>query len=158
MNPFVAAGIGLSLLGARSQARNIERVAGFNAAISDRNARAAQQAAEQERFFGQLDQVDFRAEYKKLAARQQTALVKSGFDPDSGTALQIKLASAKNADRALAQIGINAARRASDQNERALNSTLRSQVTRLEAKAQAQNIRVGAIVKAGKTVAASYQS
>jgi hypothetical protein len=153
--PFIAAGVGLSLLGAQAQARNIEKVGGFNAAISDRNARAAQQAAEQEKFFGELDAVDFRAQYKKLAAKQQTALIRSGFDVDSGTSLQIKLASANNADKTLQQISINAARRASDQNERAINSTLRGQVTRLEAKAQASNVRVSSVVKAGTTLAAA---
>lgn len=64
MSAFIAAGFGLSLLGAQAQARNIEKVGGFNAAISDRNARAAQQAAEQEKFFGELDAVDFRTQYK----------------------------------------------------------------------------------------------
>lgn len=152
---FVAAGVGLSLLGAQAQARNIEKVGGFNADVSDRNARAAQQAAEQEKFFGELDAVDFRAQYKKLAAKQQTALIRSGFDIDSGTSLQIKLASANNADKTLQQISINAARRASDQNERAINATLRGQVTRLEAKAQASNVRVSSVMKAGTTLAAA---
>ena len=153
--PFIAAGVGLSLLGAQAQARNIEKVGGFNAAISDRNARAAQQAAEQEKFFGELDAVDFRTQYKKLAAKQQTALIRSGFDIDSGTSLQIKLASANNADKTFEQIRINAARRASDQNERAINSTLRGQVTRLEAKAQASNVRVSSVIKGGTTLAAA---
>ncbi len=153
--PFIAAGVGLSLLGAQAQARNIEKVGGFNAAISDRNARAAQQAAEQEKFFGELDAVDFRTQYKKLAAKQQTALIRSGFDIDSGTSLQIKLASANNADKTFEQIRINAARRASDQNERAINSTLRGQVTRLEAKAQASNVRVSSVIKGGTPLAAA---
>jgi uncharacterized protein YbjQ (UPF0145 family) len=144
---LAAAGAGISLLGAQAQARATERAASYNASISDRNARVAERAADQARQLGEQQIVDFRTDFRRLEATVQTRLIKAGIDPSTGTALQLKLANAREADKDIARIRLNAARLASDINEKAINASLQGQIARYEGRLQASAIRTQAVAQ-----------
>jgi len=144
---LAAAGAGLSLLGAQAQARATERAASYNASISDRNARVAERAADQARQLSEQQIVDFRTDFRRLEATVQTRLIKAGIDPSTGTALQLKLANAREADKDIARIRLNAARLASDINEKAINASLQGLIARYEGKLQASAIRTQAVTQ-----------
>ena len=97
----------------------------FNAQVAERNAKLAEQQAEQIRIRSSYERNQFRKQFDFLRSSQGNALRYNGFEASSGTGLQVQLEMAKEADAEIAVARYNA----NIEKQRALNQAqgLRSQ-------------------------------
>jgi len=108
----VALVAGSSLLSARSavqQGAAASAAGRFNASMSERNARVAEQQAEQIKRSSEFDINRFRDNFSELQATSEQAFRYNGFVATGGTPLQVLLDNAREADEEIAMRRYNAA-------------------------------------------------
>lgn len=134
----------VSFAGSMRQAEAQELAGRWNKSVSDRDARIAETLAGESLLQGKRDVMDFMSQYQKFEKTVEASLIASGFDPSQGTALEIKMANAEQADIDIAKIEINAARDAADLREQAVASRLAGELARFEGRTLASAARTQA--------------
>lgn len=139
----MAAQAGSSLLSARSAIAEgtAARTAGeFNAQMSERSAKIAEQQAEQIKRASEFDIARFREDFSDIQASTGTAFRYNGFIATSGTPLQVLLDNAQEADEEIALRRYNAS---IDQQAALESATEQRLAARLERMRGAQAQRAG---------------
>lgn len=159
-DPLTAAlmigGKAMSFAGQMNAARDSQIAANWNADVADRNARVLETQAGQSLLQGGRDVAAFRSKFGRFSKEVDLKLLASGFDPNSGSAILIKMANAEQADKDIAMIELNAEREASDLRQQAVNDRLQGSITRFEGKAAANAMRTQAyasLLKGGSDTA-----
>jgi len=147
----------VSFSGSMRQAEAQELAGRWNQDVAIRDARIAETLAGESLLQGKRDVMDFMSQYKRFEKTVEASLIASGFDPNSGTALEIKMANAEQADIDLAKIEINAARDAADLREQAVASKLSGELARFEGKTLANAARTKAMVSFLRQGAEAYR-
>jgi len=137
--PYISAatsigGTFMQMRGARAQAKGQGYGAAFNAAIHERNKRVAEQQAEWRKFTGGVDVVRFRDQFASFLGTQRVALAGAGVSPDEGTGRLLQEEAAREADKEIAMIEMQAETDAMGFREKAINQGLAANLERLYAR------------------------
>lgn len=116
---LMVAGLAASVGGMIYSANAAKVGADYDADVSRANAARAKISAAQLVAENAQRAVKFRAEYSDFAKSQEVARRKSGVEAGTGTALEVAMASARNADDELARRAYNAAQGRRDLEDRA---------------------------------------
>lgn len=149
-------GAGVSLIGAEQQAQGARTAGKYAKAVGERNFKVAETKAEMRVFQAAQDIVRFREDFRDLNDSSGQAFRFNGVVATEGTALDVQLANALEADIEIATIDLNARREAQDLRDQGLNARLEGDLRNYESKVTAGAIRMGAIAdtfKAGATIA-----
>ena len=144
---LAVAGAGLSLLGGLQAADGVEKAGAYNKKIADRNAKVAENKAEMRVFQAGREITRFREEFRELNDASAQAMRANGV-VISGTALDVLLDNALEAEKDIQTIAYNAAADASDLREKGVNERLRGELSAFQAKAQARAMRTAAFGQA----------
>lgn len=144
-------GAGLSLMGSEAAAQGVTDSAKYNKRITDRNADVLENRAQQKVFQAGQEIVRFREEFRDLNDASAQTQRRNGVVSTSGTALDVLLANAVEAETDMQQIEMNAAAEASDLKEQSINEKLKGQYAMHDAKNQARAMRIQGITKAAST-------
>jgi hypothetical protein len=147
---IAAAGAGLSLMGSEMAASGVREAGRYNKAIADRNADVADNRAQMRVIESGREIVRFREEFRELNAASGQAMRKNGT-VISGTALDVLLNNALEAESDIQTIAYNAAADASDLREKGVNERLRGELANYESKAQAKAMRIQGLSNAFST-------
>ena len=131
----VGAIVGGGLLSASSalqQGAAAKASAQFNAQISERNARLAEQQAEQLKRASEFDIQRFRDDFSELQASSAQAFRYNGFIATGGTPLQVLLENAREADEEIALRRYNAAIGQQQALESATEQRLQARLQRMQ--------------------------
>ena len=151
-------GAGVSLIGAEQQAKGVRTAGKYAKAVGERNFKVAETKAEMRVFQAAQDIVRFREDFRDLNDSSGQAFRFNGVVATSGTALDVQLANALEADIEIATIDLNARREAQDLRDQGLNARLEGDLRNYESKVTAGAIRMGAIADTFKAGAAIAQS
>ena len=121
-----------------------KKIADYNAAISDRNAKVFEQQAEMRMTAQDRDNIRFEESAAQFLDTVGVAYRKNNVVANTGTALTVQLESAANADEDIAYKTYNAKVDAQAFREQATNATLQGNVTRMEGAAKKQASRIQA--------------
>lgn len=149
-------GTGVSLIGGEQQASGVRTAGKYAKAVGERNFKVAETKAEMRVFQAAQDIVRFREDFRDLNDSSAQAFRFNGVVATSGTALDVQLANALEADIEMDTIDLNARREAQDLRDQGLNARLEGDLRNYESKVSAKGIRMGAIAdtfKAGATIA-----
>jgi len=155
---LAAAGSAIGLLGAEQQAQGARTAGKYAKAVGERNFKVAETKAEMRVFQAAQDIVRFREDFRDLNDSSGQAFRFNGVVATSGTALDVQLANALEADIEIATIDLNARREAQDLRDQGLNARLEGDLRNYESKVTAGAIRMGAIADTFKAGAAIAQS
>jgi len=144
-------GAGLSLAGSEAAAQGVKDSAKYNKRITDRNADVLDNRAQQKVFQAGQEIVRFREEFRELNDAAAQTQRKNGVVASSGTALDVLLDNATEAEADMQTIEINAAAQASDLKEQSINERLKGEYALYDAKNQARAMRIQGITKAAST-------
>ena len=152
-NPYVlgaAAGLSLvgGLMGASGTAKSGSsgnRIAEYNAQIQERNAKVAEQQAEQRLFMSKVEEGRLREDAFEFIKNQQAAYNASNVVAGTGTALTVALESAQRADEQIRNTAFNASVDAQALREEATSRRMQAAVTRAEGAALARAKRTEAM-------------
>jgi len=151
-------GAGVSLMAADAAAQGTTDVGKYNKSIADRNADVADNRAQQRVFQAGQEVVAFREDFRALNDASAQAMRKNGVVATSGTALDVLMANAEEAEKDVQMIKYNAAAEASDLREKGVNERLRGELALYSAKNEARAIRMKGISDAFKTGYNIYNS
>ena len=115
---------------ATAQARAKQRVAEYNAGISERNAKGAQIRADFSKLVSEIDIVDLADDFERLNAAVGARYRAAGFRSDTGTPRQIQIANAKEFDEEVQTRRMNADAQALALREQGVNESLRANLFR----------------------------
>ena len=121
------------------------RIAEYNAQIQERNAKVAEQQAEQRIFMSKVEEGRLREDAFEFIQSQQAAYNASRVVAGTGTALTVALESAQRADEEIRNTAFNASVDASVLREEATARRLDAAVTRAEGAARARASRTEAM-------------
>lgn len=121
------------------------RIAEYNAQIQERNAKVAEQQAEQRIFMSKVEEGRLREDAFEFIKNQQAAYNASNVVAGTGTALTVALESAQRADEEIRNTAFNASVDAQALREEATSRRLNAAVTRAEGAARARASRTQAI-------------
>lgn len=144
------AGVSLlsGLMGASGTAKSGSsgnRIAEYNAQIQERNAKVAEQQAEQRLFMSKVEEGRLREDAFEFIKNQQAAYNASNVVAGTGTALTVALESAQRADEEIRNTAFNASVDAQALREEATSRRMQAAVTRAEGAALARAKRTEAI-------------
>ena len=115
---------------AKAAAAAQQRVAEYNAKISERNAKAAEIRADYSKLVSEIDIVDFRDDFERLNAAVGARYRAAGFRSDTGTPREIQIANAREADEEIQVRRMNADAQALALREQGVNERLRANLFR----------------------------
>lgn len=144
-NALTLGGMFLGFAGSQSAAEAEELAGRWNKEVSSRNASLLRYAAEETLLQSKLDILDFQSQYQAFEKETEAALFKTGADAYSGTALQILLDNAEQADENIRRIDFAARATSRDIREKATAASLRGDIAMFEANASAQATRTAAM-------------
>ena len=123
----------------------------FNGQIDERNAKAADQQAEQIQLAADLEAIKFRNDFQRLQDATAQANRYNGWMADTGTPLKVALANAPEAEEELAIAAYNASIGAAQARESAVQSRMSSQLNQMYGRAarRAGAINAGSSLLAG---------
>lgn len=148
---MAALGAAVSLAGSEAAAQGITDSAKYNKKITDRNADVLDNRAQQVVFQAGQEIVRFREEFRELNDAAAQTQRKNGVVASSGTALDVLLENAVEAEADIQKIEINAAAQASDLKEQSINERLKGQYAMHDAKNQARAQRIQGVTQAVST-------
>ena len=149
-------GAAVSLAGSEAAAQGVKDSAKYNKRITDRNADVLENRAQQKVFQAGQEIVRFREEFRDLNDASAQTQRRNGVVATSGTALDVLLANAVEAETDMQQIEMNAAAEASDLKEQSINEKLKGQYAMYDAKNQARAMRIQGITQAASTGYSMY--
>lgn len=152
---LAVAGAGISLLGSEMAASGVKAAGAYNKGIADRNAQVADNKAIMTMQQAGREITRFREEFRGLNDASAQAMRKNGV-VISGTALDVLLDNALEAERDMQTINYNAAANASDIREKGVNERLRGNLANYEAKVQAKAMRIQGVTNAISSGAQIY--
>ena len=144
-------GAAVSYAGSEAAAQGITDSAKYNKVITDRNADVLDNRAQQVVFQAGQEIVRFREEFRELNDAAAQTQHKNGVVASSGTALDVLLENAVEAEADIQKIEINAAAQASDLKEQSINERLKGQYAVFDAKNQARAQRIQGVTQAAST-------
>ena len=147
---IIAAGANVAggIIGASGSAKagnSAQRIAEYNADIQERNAKVAEQQAEQRIFMSKVEEGRLREDAVEFIADQQAAYNASGVVAGTDTALEVALESAQRADEQIRNTAFNAEVDARVFREEAVERRMAAAVTRAEGAAKARAARTRAM-------------
>ena len=151
--------VGSSLLGAGAaiDSGKAQQVANdFNASVSKRNARVAEQQADLIRLNSQFDIQTLLSAVGEIQAQQERALTFNGWDADTGTGLMLQLESAAKIDNDIATIEYNSALQQAQALESAVQDRLQADLSTLygkQARRASQFAAAGSLLSGGTKAA-----
>lgn len=151
-------GAAVSYAGSEAAAQGITDSAKYNKVITDRNADVLDNRAQQVVFQAGQEIVRFREEFRELNDAAAQTQRKNGVVASSGTALDVLLENAVEAEADIQKIEINAAAQASDLKEQSINQRLKGQYAMFDAKNQARAQRIQGVTQAISTGASLYSA
>jgi len=134
---------------AKAQARAQQRVAEYNAAISQRNAKGAEIRADFSKLVSEIDIVDLADDFERLNAAVGARYRAAGFRSDTGTPRDIQIANAKEFDEEVQTRRMNADAQALALREQGVNERLRANLFRNQGQLA---IQTGAIRRQTATI------
>ena len=149
-------GAAVSLAGSEAAAQGVKDSAKYNKRITDRNADVLENRAQQKVFQAGQEIVRFREQFRDLNDASAQPQRRNGVVATSGTALDVLLANAVEAETDMQQIEMNAAAEASDLKEQSINEKLKGQYAMYDAKNQARAMRIQGITQAASTGYSMY--
>lgn len=149
-------GAAVSLAGSEAAAQGVTDSAKYNKRITDRNADVLENRAQQKVFQAGQEIVRFREQFRDLNDASAQTQRRNGVVATSGTALDVLLANAVEAETDMQQIEMNAAAEASDLKEQSINEKLKGQYAMYDAKNQARAMRIQGITQAASTGYSMY--
>jgi hypothetical protein len=148
---MMAAAAGLNVLGglmgasgSAKSGNSAMRIAEYNAQLRERDAKVAEQQAEQRIFMSKVEEGRLREDAVEFIGDQQAAYNASGVVAGTGTALTVALESAQRADEQIRNTAFNAMVDASVFREEATKQRLQAAVVRAEGAATARTKRMQA--------------
>ena len=151
-------GMGVSLI-ASNAAADAQAAAGrYNKAVADRNAAVLDQKAQQEIFRTGQEIVRFREQFSDLQAQTGSAFRYNNVVASSGTALDVLLENAQQADADVEMMRYNGAARASDLEQEGVNQRLKGEVANLEAQIMAKTTRMQGFMSFGNSLMSGAES
>lgn len=151
-------GAAVSYAGSEAAAQGITDSAKYNKVITDRNADVLDNRAQQVVFQAGQEIVRFREEFRELNDAAAQTQRKNGVVASSGTALDVLLENAVEAEADIQKIEINAAAQASDLKEQSINERLKGQYAVFDAKNQARAQRIQGVTQAASTGYSIYSA
>jgi hypothetical protein len=147
---YIAAGANVAggLIGASGSIKagnSANRIAEYNAQIQERNAKVAEQQAEQRIFMSKVEEGRLREDAVDFIADQQAAYNASGVVAGTGTALEVALESAQRADEEIRNTAFNSMVDAQVFREEAVERRMAAAIGRAEGAATARAARTRAI-------------
>ena len=121
------------------------RIAEYNAQIQERNAKVAEQQAEQRIFMSKVEEGRLREDAVEFIADQQAAYNASGVVAGTGTALEVALESAQRADEEIRNTAFNSMVDAQVFREEAVERRMAAAIGRAEGAARYRAARTQAI-------------
>ena len=115
---------------AKAAAAAQQRVAEYNAKISERNAKGAEIRADFSKLVSEIDIVDFRDDFERLNAAVGARYRAAGFRSGTGTPRDVQIAAAREADEEIQTRRINADAQALALREQGVNERLRANLFR----------------------------
>ena len=153
-----ALGAGISLL-AGNQAAGAAAAAGrYNKAVADRNKQLLDRQAEQAIFRTGQQIVAFRENFYDMQAASGAALRFNGVVASSGTALDVLMENAAQADAEIENMRYNGVAEARDLRQEGINQQLQGNIAQLEANAQAAAIRASTVTSIFKSSISAYDA
>ena len=143
--PYIAAGAtAISFMGQMKAAEGAEKAGRHSLEVSKRNQKVAENKAKLLKHRAEMDIVDFRADFDKLNKAAAQTYMKNGIVSTSGTALEVQMANAMEAEMDVQKIRANAEADSADLKERGINERLRGELAFQQAKVSAQSMRTQA--------------
>ena len=137
---MVAVAAGASLLGtyvavqgARAQAKGQAAASRYNAAVMDRNAKAAEIDAQWTELTGAIETQEFRDDFDELNKATKMASLKNNWE-FSGTAADVFLQNAREADEDIAKREVNIAASSQAFREKGVNMRMNADLQRIYAR------------------------
>jgi len=152
------AGAGVSLLAGNAAANAASAAGRYNKQIADRNKQLLDRQAEQAVFRAGQEVVRFRENFYDLQAASAAALRFNGVVASSGTALDVLLDNAMQADAQIAAIQYNGVAEARDLRQEGINQQLQGNIAQLEANTQASAIRASTATSLFKGSISAYDA
>jgi len=141
---FNMAGAMVGAAGNMKSGNAANRIAQYNAEILNRNARVAEQKAEQRLFMSAVEEGRLREDAVEFIADQQAAYNASGVVSGQDTALTVALESAQRADEVIRNTAYNSEIDAQGLREEAVNYRLAANIKRAEGAEQKRASRIQA--------------
>ncbi len=138
-------GMAATAVGTSQAAKGARQAGDYNYGVAKRNEKAAQQKAKLVKLMAERDVIDFRKQFRVLNKATAQQFMKSGIVATSGTALEVQMANAIEAEKDIQRMKYNAEADASEIREKGVNERLRGELALYESKVQAQNIRMKGI-------------
>jgi len=159
----IAAAAGSSLLLAKAaleSGKAQQRANEFNAQVQERNAKVAEQEAEQLRIGSELQIQDFAKSFDRLQASTQQAFRYNGFVATGGTPLRVAMENARQADEEIAMRRYNAAIGQQQALESASQSRMQADLNRLYGRQarQASYYQAGSTLLSGASQGAQIKA
>ena len=126
--------------------------ANFNQQVAERNAGIAEQQGEQTRLASELQIEEFKDSFRSLQSRIEAQQYSSGVEVGTGTALDILIANAEQADQEIANRRFNAASGQRAAEDSAVQMRLQGQLSQM----QGRQARIGTFVGAGTSLLNTY--
>lgn len=145
MSPFTIIGAGISAMGGMKAAKGVQQAGEYNKQIYDRNSEVEKNKAEYAQFKNELAISRFREKFQQLNKAASQAYMKSGIVSTSGTALEVQLANAVEAEKDIQMMKVNAEAEKTAYIESSINMKLTGQLKKYEADMQARSMRTQAM-------------
>ena len=126
-----AASSAVQAVGAMQEGKAKQEAHEYNAAVNDRNAEAERINAERVEFIETAKVERFKKKYQDFANAQRMAFAYNNIVADTGTALDVQLASAREADQEIASNIYNIKLGKQAREESALNQELEGNLQRM---------------------------
>ena len=158
--PYVAAGAtAISFMGQMKAASGAEKAGRYNREVALRNQKVAENKAKLLKHRAEMDIVDFRADFDRLNKAAAQTYMKNGIVSTSGTALEVQMQNAMEAEMDIQKIRANAAADSADLKEKGINERLRGEIAFQQAKISAQSMRsqaFGSLLSNANTVSQMF--
>lgn len=134
------------LFTASAQAKSIESQAAFQRQQFEMNSKLADLNAADAIRGGEREIVQFKRQVKQVTGSQRARLAAQGIEIDSGSALDVQLDTAKEAELTVNTIRNNAYRQAWGYKMEAISQTAKGQFTTIAAKNEAKQTMLGGVM------------
>tara|TARA_R100001463_G_scaffold25889_1_gene61022 strand:+ start:85 stop:573 length:489 start_codon:yes stop_codon:yes gene_type:complete len=147
--PFLVGATVATTLGAAAVQSSAQKAsANFNQQVAERNASVQEQQADQNRLQSELAIADFKDQFRGFQSQIEAQQYKSGVEVGTGTALEILIENAEEADKEIANRRFNAATNKRALEDSAVMSRLQGQLGQM----QGRQARIGTFFGAGRSL------